>query len=108
MTDYSVPIDTNSLTTKTIQCNWESPGYFPIQVTQFNFHPEAVQRVLLGDQRYVTYMFTWTTAPKEISNWIKYQDHSYPGYISPPPPLPEEYKAFLRWLIRPEVDDPGE
>jgi hypothetical protein len=108
MTDYSIPIDTSDHILKTIQCDWKSSDYFHTQVTQFSFRPAAVQKVLLGDQRYVTYMFTWATAPEEISNWIRYQDNSYPGHISPPPPLPEEYKAFLRWLIRPEVDDQGE
>jgi hypothetical protein len=75
------------------------------------FRRKAIEEVLLGDQRYVTYMFTWANTPAELRNtwslcslddYLAQQGHKARN------PINEEQKAFLRWLIRPEVNDKGE
>lgn len=86
------------------------------KVTSFCYRPEAVAKALGGDQRYVTWMFTWAETPKDLNKdgvaWSQCQDHTwYDGntiHHSKYKPLSEEQRAFLRWLIRPEVEDKGE
>lgn len=108
MTDYSVPINTN-LRSEQISPTWKSRSGYQREI--FFYRPEAIEYVLAGDQRYVTYMFTWADSPPELSLfWEKYQDHNstHYRYPTPIPPLPENHKSFLRWLIRPKEEDKGE
>lgn len=81
------------------------------KVGRFTFRPKAVEEVLLGDQRYVTYMFTWANTPTELRNtWsaCHLDDYLAQHGHDPRTKLNEEQKAFLRWLIRPEIEDHGE
>jgi hypothetical protein len=113
MVDYDVDID-NTIPYdihEVKQADWKTSGGYAMKA--FAYRPRAVNRVLEGDQRYVTYMFTWAQTPKEICYWSPCQDASWKdheGVLHPSGnrPLSEEQRSFLRWLVRPEVEDKGE
>ena len=113
MVDYSEDIDQSIPYDDQILKNvaWKTASGYALR--EFYYRPRAVWKVLEGDQRYVTYMFTWAQTPKELNTWSLCHDSSWVdhgGIIhhSGNRPLTEEQRTVLRWLIRPEVEDKGE
>ena len=80
---------------------------FPHGILSFN--RESIEKVLAGDRTKVSPMFVWTETPKALSStWQKCHDSyhlSYPTHTGIA--LNEEQKAFLRWLLKPEIIDQG-